>query len=199
MKRFSKKFLRLIDVMEMTHEFREVIRSARPPYHERNENDTEHSYQLAMVAWFLIEQDHLKLDREKCLMYALAHDLVEIYAGDTFIFDKQGLESKKKREEKAFVKLKKRFKHFKSLIRVLNEYHKRNDDESRFIYALDKVLTPIQIYLEDGKMWHEKGVSLEELSEYKNHKIIISPAVDVYWRELLEELQNKRKKLFPKK
>lgn len=112
---FSKKFQQLIDFINFTHEFREVVRIARSPHAERFENDTEHSYQLAMVAWFLIEQDKLNFNKELCFMYALAHDLVEIYAGDTYIFDKNKVSSQSYRERKALIKIKKRFPKFKNL------------------------------------------------------------------------------------
>ena len=197
-KRFSQKLEQLIDFVNFTHEFREVIRYAGTKLGKRIENDTEHSYQVVMVAWFLIEQEKLKLNKELCFMYAMAHDLVEIYAGDTYIFDKQQMSSKKKREEEAFKKIKKRFAHFKDLIKIVDAYEKRKDKESRFIYAIDKFLPPLQIYLEKGKLWRQKRVSLAELLENKNDKIAISPDIDKYWQELLKKLVKNKKKLFHK-
>src|ERR1035437_6388752 len=105
--KFSKKFEQLLDFVKFTHEFQEVVRVARPPFRDRFENDAEHSYQLAMVAWFLIEQDKLKLNKELCSMYALAHDLVEVYAGDTYFLDANHALSKVKREKEALQKIKK--------------------------------------------------------------------------------------------
>jgi len=198
MRRFSKKFEQLLDFINFTHEFREVVRVARSPYGKRFENDSEHSYQLAMVAWFLIEQDNLKLNRELCLMYAMAHDLVEIYAGDTFIFDKKRVSSQRQREKRALLKIEKRFSHFRSLIKIIKKYEQKEDQESKFIYALDKIIPPIQIYLEKGKLWREKKVSLGNIFENKNVKIVISPDIDKYWQELVKELVKNKKKLFPK-
>ncbi len=198
MKKFSKKFEQLIDFVEFTHEFREIIRVARTPNGERFENDTEHSYQLAMVAWFLIDQEKLKLNKELCFMYALAHDLVEVYAGDTYVFDKNHRLSKIKREKEALLKIKKRFSSFKSLIKVIEKYEKKDDEESIFIYALDKLIPPIQIYLEDGKLFKEKNFSLEDVIEIKKGKIDLSPMINKYWQELLQELTRNKKKLFLK-
>ena len=197
MKKFSKKFEQLIDFIKFTHEFQEVVRVARPPFRERFENDAEHSYQLAMVAWFLIEQDKLKLDKELCFMYVLAHDLVEVYAGDTYFLDQKYAESKIKREKEAVKKIKKRFSSFKTLAKILEKYESKKDKESEFIYALDKLIPPIQIYLENGKGWHEKKVSFEELLKNKNNKIAVSKEVEKYWLELLSELTKNKKKLFP--
>lgn len=197
--KFSKKFEDLLDFIQFTHEFREVVRIARAPGANRYENDTEHSYQLAMVAWYLIETDNLKLNKELCLMYALSHDLVEIYAGDTYTFDnnKNVQDSKAKREKEALNKIKKRFPKFKALIKTIENYEHKRDEESKFVYALDKLIPPIQIYLEKGKLFYEKGISFEMLLESKKHKIAVSKSVNKYWLELLKEFVKNKKKLFP--
>ena len=199
MKKFSSKFNDLLDFIQFTHEFREVIRVSRSPNASRYENDSEHSYQLAMVAWYIIDTDKLKLDKNLCLMYALSHDLVEIYAGDTYIFDKSAKNHtlKKIRERKALLKIKKRFPKFKTLVQIIERYEKKKDKESGFIYALDKILPPIQIFLENGKLWHEKNVSLEMVIQAKKEKIAVSKNIYKYWEELLKKLSKNRKKLFP--
>jgi putative hydrolase of HD superfamily len=198
MKKFSNKLENLMDFINFTHEFREIIRYEGTKLGKKVENDTEHSYQLAMVAWFLIEQDKLNLDKELCLMYALAHDLVEIYAGDTFAFNKQHNLSKQKREKEALKKIKKRFPGFKTLTKVIEKFENMKDGESKFIYALDKIMPPIQIYLENGKMWHDKNVSHKELTENKNERIPISKDINKYWQELSKELTKNKSKFFPK-
>jgi putative hydrolase of HD superfamily len=191
----------LLDFVQFTHEFREVIRIARSPNSERYENDAEHSYQLAMVAWYIIETDKLKLNKELIFMYALSHDLVEIYAGDTYVFDKNQShhETKRQREKEALNKIKDRFPQFKSLIKAIEKYEQKKDKESKFIYALDKLIPPIQIYMEGGKLWHEKNVSFDQLVNNKAHKIAISPQINKYWKELHNILNKNRRKLFPKK
>ena len=196
MTKFSKKFEHLIDFIQFTHEFREIIRVSRSPNAKKFENDAEHSYQLAMVAWFLIEQDRLSLNKELCFMYALSHDLVEIYAGDTFCFDEKRLATKTKREKEALKKIKKRFPNFKTLAFFIKKYENKNDPESKFIYALDKILPMIQIYLEKGKLWHEKKQSFIKVTQNKIGKIAISKDVNKYWEELLQELTKNKNKLF---
>ena len=198
MKKFSKKFGQLLDFVKFTEEFREVVRYEGSRLGKKVETSNEHSYQVAMVAWFLIEQDKLNLNKELCLMYALAHDLVEIYAEDTFIFNKKKKLSKHQREKKALIKINKRFSKFKNLIKIIKNYEKREDKESKFIYVLDKLLPPIQIYLENGKMWHKKKVSLAKQFEYKNKIISPSTYFNEYWQELVKELTRNKKKLFPK-
>jgi putative hydrolase of HD superfamily len=197
-KKFSKKFEQLLDFVRFMEEFRNVARYSGSKLGKKVESSAEHSYQLATVAWFLIEQDKLKLNKELCLMYALAHDLVEIYAEDTFIFDKKKKNSKHQREKEAFKKIKKRFSKFKKLIKIIKNYEDRVDKESEFIYILDKLLPPIQIYLENGKMWRKKKVSIEKQLDYKDRMISVSPYFNKYWQELVLELKKNKKKLFYK-
>ena len=196
MKKFSKKFEQLMDFVKFMEEFRYVARYEGSKLGKKVESSAEHSYQVAMVAWFLIEQDKLNLNKELCFMYALAHDLVEVYAGDTFIFDQTQVSSQHQRERQALVKIKKRFSKFKNLLKIIQNYEKKKDPESKFIYALDKIIPPIQIYLEGGTLWHEKKVSFEEVPKNKNKKIALSPVVDAYWQELLKEFSLNKKKLF---
>lgn len=195
----NNKLNNLLDFVKFTHEFREVIRVARSPGNERYENDTEHSYQLAMIAWYIIETNKLDYDRELILMYALAHDLVEVYAGDTYTFDKNTsyIDTKKKREKEALKKIKSRFPKFKSLVKIIEKYEHRKDDESKFVYAIDKLIPPIQIYMEKGKLWHEKGVTFDQLLKNKGDKIAISPEINCYWKELQDILKKNQSKLFP--
>lgn len=179
-------------------EFREVKRYEGSKLGKKIETSAEHSYQVAMVAWFLIEQDKLKLNKELCFMYALSHDLVEIYADDTFIFDKKKKLSKDIREKNAFKKIKKRFSYFKNFIKILEKYEEKIDEESKFIYILDKLLPPIQIYLENGKMWHKKKVPFSKQVDYKNKIISSSVYFNEYWQELVKELMRNKEKLFPR-
>lgn len=197
-KKFSRKFEQLLDFVKFMHEFREVVRYEGSKLGKRIETDPEHSYQVVMMAWFIIEQDNLKLNKELCFMYALAHDLVEIYAGDTFTFDKKKKSSQHKREKKALKKIKKRFPYFKNLTKVIESYEEKLDEESKFIYAIDKIISPLQVYLEDGKLWREKKVSLNDLLENKNKRIAVSSNINEYWQELVKEFIKNKKMYFPK-
>lgn len=72
--------------MSLTNSFREIKRKILIKGSSREENDSEHSFQLALLAWRIIEMGKLKLDLEKVFKYALCHDLAEVYAGDTYFY-----------------------------------------------------------------------------------------------------------------
>src|SRR3989344_6781029 len=100
----------LLRFVKLTQEFKAVRRMVILAKENREENDAEHSYQLATVAWYLISTQGLKLDLGLALRYALVHDLVEVYAGDTPAVQKGYEETKRtkqEREEKAALRLRK--------------------------------------------------------------------------------------------
>lgn len=71
----------------------------------RKENDAEHSWHFAMFAVLLCDYANEKVDLLKVVKMALIHDLVEIDAGDTFLYDEVGHADKAEREEKAAERL----------------------------------------------------------------------------------------------
>lgn len=167
---------------------------------DRQENDVEHSYQLAMMAWFLSEQFNLSLSKEKLFKYGLAHDLVEVYAGDTPAYAVEGgintQETKKEREARAFEKIKQEFGYFHDLMETIELYEHLKDDESLFIYELDKILPPLNIYLDDGYGWNKFGITLDEISVEKRRKVThVRELVDLL-KEMLERFEKEKGRLF---
>ncbi len=53
----------ILQFVKLTHEFQKVERMVYINGEDRRENDVEHSYQLAMVAWYIIDSKKLSLDQ----------------------------------------------------------------------------------------------------------------------------------------
>ena len=68
---------------------------------DRAENDAEHSWHLALMAFLLAEYANEQVDVAKVMKMVLVHDLVEIDAGDTYAYDEAGNASKRQRELRA--------------------------------------------------------------------------------------------------
>ena len=169
--------LKLSDILQFTkllNKFQSVDRVIYIPGTNKLENDVEHSYQLAMIAWYLSSNNFPNFDRDLVLKYALIHDLVEAYAGDTFIYSENQAEhaSKHKREEDARLRILKEFPLFEDLNKTIKDYENKIDKESNFIYVLDKIQPVIQLYLDGGKMWKEKDVTLTMLLDSKRSEIL---------------------------
>lgn len=175
---------RALAFMRLLHAFQSVERVAHAPDQIRHENDVEHSYLLAMMSWYLIDSLKLDLDKNAALQYALAHDLVETYAGDTYIWDTEALKTKHAREEKARVQIETEFPEFPSLHAMIDKYEKQSDEESRFVRAVDKLLPVLTNYLQDGRTWKEMHVPHDDLYANKREKIGSQKEV----RDLLEQM-----------
>lgn len=128
----------------------------------RNENDAEHSWHLAVMAILLSEYFADKdIDVLKVLKMVLIHDLVEIDAGDTFCYDEKGYEDKEEREQKAANRL---FSILPSeqaqeIRDIWNEFEKLNTAESRFAACLDRLQPLILNYNTKGHTWQKPGVT----------------------------------------
>ncbi|OGY10895.1 MAG: hypothetical protein A3E16_03240 [Candidatus Blackburnbacteria bacterium RIFCSPHIGHO2_12_FULL_44_25] len=179
----------LLRFVELTHRFQQVRRAILVKDENRPENDLEHTGQLALLTWYIINSQRLPLNTELALKYALAHDLVEAYAQDTSAYDEAGRQTKEAREAEASSRLMTEFPEFPELHTLISQYEARKDPESRFVYALDKLLGPLNIYLDNGRSWKTEGVTLEMLLTYKAPRIAISPEIQPYFETLIEVLK----------
>ena len=95
-----------LDFVVEIDKMKTVLRRSAIISEPRRENNAEHSWHFATMAMLLYEYAYTdKVDLTRVLKMALIHDLVEIYAGDTFAFDKQANLDKEDREEKAADKI----------------------------------------------------------------------------------------------
>lgn len=185
MMRFSDLLLRL----------QAVRRTVRVPGRGDYENDVEHSYQLALMAWYVNDVGDLGLDVDRVIRYALVHDLAEAHTGDVFVLDHEGRRGKRERELAALDQIDGDLPEFRALTDAVREYDRQADPESQFVYALDKLMPMVMIYLEGGTSWREMAVSRDELLINKTKKTAACPPVQQLWLAL-EVLIRERPELF---
>lgn len=65
---------------------------------KRKENDAEHSWHIALMAYLLQEHAEEPVDVPRVMLMVLIHDLVEIDAGDTYAYDSEGAKTKRERK-----------------------------------------------------------------------------------------------------
>jgi 5'-deoxynucleotidase YfbR-like HD superfamily hydrolase len=92
--------------------------------------------------------------------------------------------------------LKKTFPEFEDLHTLIETYEKREDEESKFIYALDKLQPIIHIFMGGGKTWKEQGVTLDMAIQNKTPKIAVSAEVTECYEELMAILHERQEELF---
>lgn len=142
-----------------------VFRQTHLSGNGRNENDAEHSWHMAVMAYLLKEYSNEEIDIAKVMLMCLIHDIVEIDAGDTYAYDNEGLKTQKAREdaakEKIFSILPEEQK--KELIALFDEFEEYETAESKFAHAMDNIQPLLLNNSNNGNDWREHNVTAEQI------------------------------------
>lgn len=142
-----------------------IFRQTHLSGHGRNENDAEHSWHMAIMAYLLREYSNEEVDIAKVMLMCLIHDLVEIYAGDTYAYDEVNLKTQKAREdlakEKIFSLLPKDQK--SELVALFDEFEENQTAEANFAHAMDNLQPLILNDSNDGGDWREHQVTSQQI------------------------------------
>ncbi len=160
---------------------------------DRNENDAEHSWHLAMMTIVLAEHSNVPIDILKVLKMVLIHDIVEIDAGDVFIYDTENNHSNTEEERKAanriFGMLPK--KQADELISVWEEFESGLTDEAKFAKSMDRFEPLLQNTSNNGGTWEEFGVKYDMVIEKKKSISEGSSSIWSYAENLINECVEK--------
>ena len=131
----------------------------------RAENDAEHAWHMALMAWLLREYANEPVDITKVMLMCLIHDIVEIDAGDTYAYDTEGQATQKAREdaakERIFSILPEDQK--EELTALFDEFEAYETPEARFAHSLDNLQPLILNNSNDGGDWRTHGVSADQV------------------------------------
>ena len=136
----------------------------------RSENDAEHSWHMAIMAYLLREYSNEKVDIAKVMLMCLIHDIVEIDAGDTYAYDDAGLTTQKEREDAAKARIFSMLPEDQAaeLIALFDEFEAFETPESRFAHAVDNVQPLILNNSNNGGDWRRNKVTEEKV--YRRHR-----------------------------
>lgn len=142
-----------------------IFRQTHLSGHGRNENDAEHAWHMAIMAYLLKEYSNELVDIGKVMLMCLIHDIVEIDAGDTYAYDAENLKTQKAREdaakERIFSILPEEQK--EELIKLFDEFEAFETAESKFAHAMDNLQPLILNNSNGGGDWREHGVTARQV------------------------------------
>lgn len=142
-----------------------IFRQTHLSGHGRNENDAEHAWHMAIMAYLLKEYSNEPVDIGKVMLMCLIHDIVEIDAGDTYAYDAENLKTQKAREdaakERIFSILPEEQK--EELIKLFDEFEAFETAESKFAHAMDNLQPLILNNSNGGGDWREHGVTAKQV------------------------------------
>ena len=142
-----------------------VFRQTHLSGHGRAENDAEHAWHMAVMAYLLKEYSNEQIDIGKTMLMCLIHDIVEIDAGDTYAYDDEGKKTQKEREEKAKERIFSLLPEDQAdeLKSYFEEFEAQSSPEARFARAMDN-LQPLMLNTSnDGDDWKARGVTAEQV------------------------------------
>ena len=159
----------------------------------RLENSAEHSWHLAVMAMVLAEHAAAPVDSLRVLKMLLAHDIVEVDARDTYVYDEVGALDKAEREGQAADRI------FgllppdqeQELRGLWDEFEARETPEAKFAAALDRLMPLLHNYQTQGRSWQEHGIVRRQVLTLNAH---IADGSEALWRfaqSLIEEAVTK--------
>lgn len=160
---------------------------------DRHENDAEHSWHLAMMTIVLAEHSDQQIDILKVLKMVLIHDIVEIDAGDIFLYDTSKNHNNTKQERIAAKRI---FgllpaEQAEEFIAIWDEFEEGITDEAKFAKSMDRFEPLLQNTSNNGGTWAEFNVPYQKV--YEKKKVIKegSTAIWSYAENLINESVDK--------
>lgn len=146
-----------------------ILRQTHLSGNGRRENDAEHAWHMAVMAYILKEYSNREIDIAKVMIMCLIHDVVEIDAGDTYAYDEENLKTQKRREDMAKERI---FSILPpdqkaELIALFDEFEACQTPEARFAKAMDNLQPLILNNSNHGGDWKEHGAKASRI--YKRH------------------------------
>ena len=181
--------IKQIEFIKEIDKLKYIQRRTRLFNSDRNENDAEHSWHLAMMAIILSQHSNAAVDVLKVVKMVLIHDIVEIDAGDTFIYDtvKNHVNTDDERlaAERIFGLLPK--EQAEELIRIWEEFEAGETDEAKFAKSMDRLEPLLQNISNNGGTWKEYNVDYKKV--YEKKQVIKNGSVSIwnYAENLIEE------------
>ena len=165
----TDKLLQQINFIKEIDKIKYIERKTKLFNSDRNENDAEHSWHLAMMTIVLAEHSDVPIDVLKVLKMVLIHDIVEIDAGDTFIYDTEknhtNTEEERKAANRIFGMLPK--EQADEFISIWEEFERGETSEAKFAKSMDRFEPLLQNVSNNGGTWTEFGVTYNKVYEKK--------------------------------
>ena len=151
-------------ILEIDKE-KNIFRQTHLSEHGRNENDAEHAWHMAIMAYLLQEYANEKVDILKVIMMCLIHDVVEIDADDTYAYDEEILKTQKAREDAAKERIYSLLPddQKQKLIDLFDEFEDNQTPEARFAHVMDNLQPLLLNHSNDGGDWRAHQVSAKQI------------------------------------
>jgi putative hydrolase of HD superfamily len=185
----TDRLARQLEFILEVDRLKSVLRRSLLCDRSRNENSAEHSWHIALMAVVLAEHADEAVDVARVVKMLLVHDVVEIDAGDTYVYDVAATVDKAEREGRAAQRL------FGLLpadqaaeVRALwDEFEARETPEARFAAAVDRLQPLLHNFATEGQAWRHHGVTADRVESVNRHMAEGSQRLWEHARQLIAE------------
>ncbi|EGQ8241607.1 HD domain-containing protein [Vibrio parahaemolyticus] len=190
MDRLEKQLALLIELDKL----KSVLRRTRVKSAEgRLENSGEHSWHVALMVVLMEEHANAPVDICRVMKMLLIHDVVEIDAGDTFVYDTAASKEQAEKEIKAAERL---FGMLptdqgQELLALWLEFEAAQSDDAKYAKALDRLIPMLLNYHNNGQSWKENSVTREQALTINKRIEFGSVTLWDKAKELIEEATEK--------
>ncbi|HBC3491129.1 HD domain-containing protein [Vibrio alginolyticus] len=190
MERLEKQLALVIELDKL----KSILRRTRVKSAEgRLENSGEHSWHVVLMAILMEEHANAPVDICRVMKMLLIHDVVEIDAGDTFVYDTAASQEQAEKEIRAAERL---FGMLPSdqeqeLLALWHEFEAAQTDDAKYAKALDRLIPMLLNYHNNGQSWKEYGVSREQALTINKRIEFGSVTLWDKAKELIEEATEK--------
>ncbi|KOY44365.1 phosphohydrolase [Vibrio parahaemolyticus] len=190
MERLEKQLALVIELDKL----KSILRRTRVKSAEgRLENSGEHSWHVALMVILMEEHANAPVDICRVMKMLLIHDVVEIDAGDTFVYDTAASQEQVEKEIRAAERL---FGMLPSdqeqeLLALWHEFEAAQTDDAKYAKALDRLIPMLLNYHNNGQSWKEHGVSREQALTINKRIEFGSVTLWDKAKELIEEATEK--------
>ncbi|MPR37033.1 HD domain-containing protein [Cytophagaceae bacterium SJW1-29] len=165
----TENLLKQVNFIKEIDKLKYIQRKTKLFNSNRNENDAEHSWHLAMMTIVLAEHSDKPIDVLKVLKMVLIHDIVEIDAGDTFIYDTAKSHTNTEEELMAAKRI---FgllpaEQAEEFITIWTEFEEGITDEAKFARSMDRFEPLLQNTSNNGGTWAEFDVPYQKVYDKK--------------------------------
>lgn len=166
-----------------------VLRASPLAAADRRENDAEHSWHLALMVMLLAEHADEPIDVGHAMQLVVVHDLVEVYAGDSPVFDPDAVVGQQEREEAAAERLfallpDDQARHVRAL---WDEFEAARTPEARFCKAMDRLEPMLLNWLDRGGTWQMPGATESAVRAREAGVVSASTSLGAATERLVEE------------
>ena len=185
----AENLLKQIEFIKEIDKLKYILRRTKLLNSDRHENDAEHSWHLAMMTIVLAGHANTRIDVLKVLKMVLIHDIVEIDAGDTFIYDttKSHINTDDERlaAKRIFGLLPQ--DQAEEFIAIWEEFEAGASNEAKFARTMDRLEPLLQNTSNQGGTWKEFNIDYEKVYNKKKVMKEGSEAIWAYAQRLIDE------------